>query len=387
MKVQNGELLPLSGANKGKPALVQGQLTTGKVLEALPGNVAKLALGGEIRTALLETVLQAGESYWFEVRQTEPLALKKLEPITNKEKDAAAFVAARLGSTKEPAARMAAQFLFTSNLPATKDQLNSIAERFRISQHNEAETGEIITKMMKHDIPLTEGPFRVVESVNGTGTLRNELVKLRDEIGHQQPTRLLNELKQAINAVLQGSMEESTEKPITDILNALVKNKQQKTQELESILKKAGWLNESKPLGETKSGITPKSEGTDGNAWNPKLVLNQGISKEQTMTGLLKILSDLPEEEERHLVYSLFQSEKRNTRPPLSLMKQIEQIGLLHEARLLSTKLDEKAENQNVKSLLLQLLHSDEPITATAKTQAETVLNKITGLQLTMLQS
>lgn len=33
MKVQNGELLPLSGANKGKPALVQGQLTTGKVLK------------------------------------------------------------------------------------------------------------------------------------------------------------------------------------------------------------------------------------------------------------------------------------------------------------------------------------------------------------------
>ncbi|MDN4073458.1 hypothetical protein [Fictibacillus terranigra] len=204
----------------------------------MPGrNVAKLALGGEIRTALLETVLQAGESYWFEVRQTEPSALKKLEPITHKEKDAAAFVAARLGSTKEPAARMAAQFLLTSNLPATKDQLNSIAELFRISQHNEAETGEIITKMMKHDIPLTEGPFRVMESVSGTGTLRNELVKLRDEIGHQQPTRLLNELKQAINAVLQGSMEESTEKPITDILNALVKNKQQKTQELESIFK------------------------------------------------------------------------------------------------------------------------------------------------------
>ncbi|MDN4073457.1 hypothetical protein [Fictibacillus terranigra] len=104
------------------------------------------------------------------------------------------------------------------------------------------------------------------------------------------------------------------------------------------------------------------------------------------MTGLLKVLSDLPEKE-RLLVYSLFQSEKRNTRPPLSLIKQIEQIGLLHEARLLSTKLDEKAENQNVKSLLLQLLHSVEPIKATAKTQAETVLNKITGLQLTMLQS
>ncbi|UZJ77181.1 hypothetical protein [Fictibacillus sp. KU28468] len=387
MRVENGELLSLLGTFKNRSALVQGQLTAAKVLQILPGNVAKLSLQGEVRTALLETALQAGESYWFEVSQTEPLALKKLGAIKGGKMNSAEFVAAQLGFPKDPAARMAAQFLLTSKLPATKEQLATVADLFRISQNNEPKTAEILHQMTNRDIPLTEGTFRAMEAYEKTGPLRTELLRLLNMIDNHQPAGLLNELKQALNGVLKGSVAVSLEEPAAAILDALVSEKQPKTAgQLEYLLKKAGWLDPARTLEEIKAGSTSKGNGTAANDDMEKFFSKQGVSREQAMTQLLKLLPELPEED-RAFVQSLLLSDHSKDRLPAAIKKQVDHLGLFHEARLQSLQSQEEAVNKSVKSLLLQVLESNEKMTAAFRTQAEKVLHKITGLQLNMLQS
>ncbi|MGE7767704.1 hypothetical protein [Peribacillus sp. NPDC096540] len=148
---------------QGSSSLKNGQILFGKVNRIYPNQTGEVQIGHQKMIATLDSPLQAGERYWFQVQQPneENVVLKVLDsPIMNFSnlKGGASQLLAHLGISPEPEATRLAEYLLKNQVPITKDTFLSALQWVK-SAGSEEYGLSIIKIMFLQQLPFVKDVF------------------------------------------------------------------------------------------------------------------------------------------------------------------------------------------------------------------------------------
>ncbi|MGM7635858.1 hypothetical protein [Bacillus sp. Hm123] len=153
--------------SKGQPLkLSEGQIFSGKVVKVLPNDMAEVMVGSNKLIAKLETPLQAGERYWFNVTSVENGLELKVMTAPNSSRDGIQQMAESilkqlmLPPSKENKAFV--QMMIKEGLPLTKDMIVKVGEWLAKSGINEGI--QALKVMIDRSLPLTKDVFQALVS-------------------------------------------------------------------------------------------------------------------------------------------------------------------------------------------------------------------------------
>ncbi|WP_338753980.1 hypothetical protein [Bacillus sp. FJAT-52991] len=163
----NIELIAANKSLVGKEKSLQlseGQIFSGKVVKILSNDMAEVMVGSNKLIAKLETPLQAGERYWFNVTSVENgLELKVVADsgsLRGNVQQMAESILKQLmlPPTKENKAFV--QMMIKEGLPLTKDMVTKVGEWFAKSGINEGI--QAIKAMIDRSLPFTKDVFQAL---------------------------------------------------------------------------------------------------------------------------------------------------------------------------------------------------------------------------------
>lgn len=186
--------------------LREGQLFHGTIKQLYPGEMAEVQIGSQKLNAKLEIPLKAGDSYYFQVKSTEPeLQLKLVSGPHAEGESQNARVSSLLDTlqlTKTPEMRKLVDFFMKQQIPITRDSLvagEALLRKTAPAQQQEAL--QSIGKLVSLKLPITQQLFQAmmgVETKAGLGSVLDALqqaVSLDSKITTTQKTDLLTILQ------------------------------------------------------------------------------------------------------------------------------------------------------------------------------------------------
>ncbi|MFE4893927.1 hypothetical protein [Peribacillus butanolivorans] len=161
--ITSGQSVSSPIEKKGSTSLKNGQILFGKVNRIYPNQTTEVQIGHQKMIATLDTPLQAGEMYWFQVQQPNEgkVVLKVLDsPNVNISslKGATAQLLSHLGISPEPEAASLAEYLLKNQLPITKDTFLSALQWVKTADAEEYGLS-IIKRMFLQQLPFVEDVF------------------------------------------------------------------------------------------------------------------------------------------------------------------------------------------------------------------------------------
>ncbi|WJY28754.1 hypothetical protein [Sporosarcina trichiuri] len=187
----------------------EGQVFHGKIQQLFPGEMAEVQIGSQKMHAKLEVPLKAGDSYYFQVKATEPeLQLKIISgPHGQKEPQSAKIdsLLETMQLPKTPQMRQLAESFIQQQLPMTKEAL--LAGEALLKQTSPAQMQaavQSIGKLTALKLPVTPQLFQAMMGVETKEGLHSVLGGLQTALeadpaipadGKQEIRQLLQQLK------------------------------------------------------------------------------------------------------------------------------------------------------------------------------------------------
>lgn len=167
--------------------LRQGQVMLGKIKELLPNNVAVVQFGKHQVVANLEVPITADQSYLFEVVSTGDLpqlsvVSQSTSNVTLAEQIQIILANLNLSPTTEN--RQFVQELLANEIPIKQADLKQALDILKNNQT--AETKELLTHLLKRQLPITEMTLNAVKSVRADQSIVSQITELYQAI-EQQP--------------------------------------------------------------------------------------------------------------------------------------------------------------------------------------------------------
>lgn len=427
-----------------KQSFRAGQVFQGKVLKLFPNQTAEVQVGSQKVIAQLEVPLSAGERYWFQVQQGEgKVHLKVLTEgkgtgnVGNLEGLLKQF---SIPETKTSTALL--RFFLSEKLPITKESLSAAANLIQGNAITKNDL-EAIKQMISRELPLTKATFDAIRSTINSPSIHRVMTAFSNELNAQDTlTSVGMRIKEAVEPYLQSGKQKLTAQMLQEVVRSWSEGKDPNTsQQALRTLQQIGLLqndDEHTILQQAAQKLTGHSEeksqvqlpGMEQIAKQVSALVATGRSEDATgmmknwIVGLIKdgqlhhqtikqlflllspnmdskmfdeavssLLSKegteanktLPKETIQHLSTLLTKVENEPVEEFKTLIKSATQaLGLSHEFdsfdSVMNKGSDEATKMENVKSLLLNLLNEDIP--TKLKDQAETLLNRLTGIQL-----
>ncbi|GKV67781.1 hypothetical protein NCCP2716_02790 [Sporosarcina sp. NCCP-2716] len=202
--VQSGQKLPMR----------EGQVFQGKIQQLFPGEMAEIQIGNQKLHAKLEVPLKAGDSYYFQVKATDPeLQLKIVSgPYGQKETPGVKIdnLLETLQLPKTPEMRQLAESFMKIQLPLSKDTLlagEALLKQVPAGQM--AAALQSIAKLAALKLPVTPQLFSAMMGVETKGGLQDVLGKLEQALAADQdiPDVQKKEIQQIVQQVRQPLLE------------------------------------------------------------------------------------------------------------------------------------------------------------------------------------
>lgn len=412
---------PLNTNSDSNPTFKNGQILYGKINQLLPNQMAEVQIGNQKVLANLETPLQSGERYLFQVQQNlGNMLLKVLEATTEaKGKVSAKQILHHVGVAASPQATELAEFLLKNQLPITKDSFQ-LAMQWMKRADSPKDALIAVKTMYMHQLPFIEDVFKALFTQAKGESFYGMLQQLLENMNSANQTETVLQLKSIVESLIvpkQGQIQEmGLQRLISYWLNP---NGQAYIKEgAFSLLQKTGLLTQ------LLAEVEGQSTGT--NAEQKQLLLEYKSSMQNGSTinssvnkGLLDVLLTYADQNNNQVrqakdaltnQLALFSQNRTdgqllpNERAVLQLLEseslradlanssvvsaQIKDItkalGLQLEHILANTQsltsAQLKQELTTLKPLLLTLLQEIQP--ATVKELAEQIVNRITAQQL-----
>lgn len=210
----------LRSAQSSQPIQMnKGQLFYGQVKQLYPGNMAEIQIGTQKLNAKLEVPLNSGDSYYFQVKETEPeLQLKLLSGPHVQGESQSAKVGSLLETlqlTKTPEMRKLVEFFMKQQIPITRESLlagEGLLKQSEPGQHQEAL--QSIGKLVSLKLPITRELFQAMMGVETKAGLQGVLDALQQAIQADSKITALQKsnLQTTLQQVKQPLLEVAGEK-------------------------------------------------------------------------------------------------------------------------------------------------------------------------------
>ncbi|WP_181348804.1 hypothetical protein [Thalassobacillus sp. CUG 92003] len=200
---------------KGVTKLKPGQLVSGKVQKLLPNNQAVVTIAGNEIKAVLETPLNSGNSYFFQVQSTaQSLHLKVVsQQALTQDADGLARLLTQMG---EKATTENLQLLRQLRAQSISFQKNNLSAALRILQGSPSpqQAIKMIVHMMKNQWPINNATYQAVQAKQTTqlSTLISQLshdLDGMDSSSRKPNTLLLNRLHSLTGGSRSGAFTEN----------------------------------------------------------------------------------------------------------------------------------------------------------------------------------
>ncbi|OZI11578.1 hypothetical protein CEW92_11470 [Bacillaceae bacterium SAS-127] len=237
--------IELMAANKGlmgkeKPLqLSEGQIFSGKVVKILSNDMAEVMVGSNKLIAKLETPLQAGERYWFNVTSLENGLQLKVMAAPNSPRDGIQQMAESilkqlmLPLTKENKAFV--QMMIKEGLPLTKDMVVKVGEWLAKSGINEGV--QALKVMLDRSLPLTKDIFQALvtaQSPASFGKLTEQLVANLQTFSN--PPESVVQLLKAIKEWQQPVTARTVQQALTNLIDMAAQSTHSSTEKNQAFL-------------------------------------------------------------------------------------------------------------------------------------------------------
>ncbi|MDW0109247.1 hypothetical protein [Sporosarcina aquimarina] len=203
----------------------KGQLFYGQVKQLYPGNMAEIQIGTQKLTAKLEVPLKASDSYYFQVKETEPeLQLKLVSgPHTQGESQSVKVgsLLETLQLTKSSEMRKLVDFFMKQQIPITRESLlagEGLLKQTEPGQHQEAL--QSIVKLASLKLPITRELFQAMMGIETKAGLQGVLDTLQQAIqGDNKITAIQkSDLQTTLQLVKQPLLEAAGERLLAQTL-------------------------------------------------------------------------------------------------------------------------------------------------------------------------
>ncbi|MFK3938678.1 hypothetical protein ACI2JA_14360 [Alkalihalobacillus sp. NPDC078783] len=365
-------------------SLKPGQLFSGKILKHYPDQLAALSIRGTTVVAKLETMVNAGSSYWFLVKEGQ--GVPKLQVV---QPDQAAAKAETLGMNSSKLAtnkegQMLLQELKLTGTPFTRDQLKDGAQLLKDPAISRQMGIDTIRTMIQQQLPLTKGVFQSLATFAQSPQLSESLTNLETKLSASSS----NQSSQLMQALLSRTDGPSTQSPVDQILKTLLNQTASPAdkQTAMSILTKLQWPGLA-PSGSIDSFLTkwlPTDVSQDASlikqsflSENDQAMIHRNwarvINQPFTVTERALIQTAVKESVLPQVVVNGKQTTFAN-----QLLQLVQLVGYQDEATLVH-----QPPTPSIKSLLVQLM--GEGHSSDIRAHAERVLHTITGHQIQSL--
>ncbi|KAA0547954.1 hypothetical protein FZW96_09435 [Bacillus sp. BGMRC 2118] len=392
---KSGQLQDVKGV-----VLKPGQLIHGRVEKLFPNNVALIRLGALKMTAQLEAAISVMESNWFEVIGTKngESTLRIVENNRNQSSQSNSAGMALLQQFHLPESKrnlQLVQFLLSKNLPFTKEQLTS-ASMFLKEAKDVKNALLAIERIIKKELPLTEGTFKAMAALQGNKGISTELEQVSAFLnkGNTPDSKSIIQLKDMI-AKLQGEMtSEQTRNSITDLMRILGSSKGLLKETSLQVLQQLGVLPKSVIAENSIQDIAklmniPPGNHEDVESFASKIVQAlsmQDLSKIGKAINEIMIGQNHNNDQQTLLKQILFQNVEKpinleNSNEVKNMIKQMtSSLGLDYELNIEGVK-TESAVSEKLDSLKPLLMRAMNELGSSGK-ELEPLLHKLTGIQL-----
>ncbi|WP_432354952.1 hypothetical protein [Sporosarcina sp. A2] len=186
--------------------LREGQLFRGQIKQLYPGQMAEVQIGNQKLNAKLEVPLKAGDSYYFQVKATEPeLQLKLISGPHEKGESESAKVGSLLDTlqlTKTSEMRKLVEFFMKQQIPITRESL--VVGEALLKQVGPAEQKEALAsigKLVSLKLPITTQLFQAMMGIETKAGLQSVLDVLKQAV--TSDTKISATQKKDIQTTLQ----------------------------------------------------------------------------------------------------------------------------------------------------------------------------------------
>ncbi|WP_025785066.1 hypothetical protein [Sporosarcina sp. D27] len=225
---QNLNPANIGNVQPSQPAqLREGQLFHGTIKQLYPGEMAEVQIGNQKLNAKLEVPLKAGDSYYFQVKATEPeLQLKLISgPHTQGESQSAKIgsLLDTLQLTKTPEMRKLVDFFMKQQIPITRESL--IAGETLLKQTSPGQQQEAlqsIGKLVSLKLPITPQLFHAMMGVETKEGLQGVLDALQQAVSSDNkiPSTQKMDIQTILQQIKQPLMEANGGKLLAQTLSA-----------------------------------------------------------------------------------------------------------------------------------------------------------------------
>ncbi|WP_246939992.1 hypothetical protein [Bacillus pinisoli] len=390
-------------------SLRPGQVISGKVEKLFPNNTALVQLGSLRLHAQIDTSIEANGRYWFEAQpsQNGDLVLKVIEhnpkgQLAGKDSIGSLLSQFQLSDTKLN--HQLLQFLLTSNLPFTKEQLSKAS--MWIKELSKPSNGTAAIEMMlKKDLPFTNETFKSLiefQKPSKLSTQLEQLAKLLDSPKFSN-SEVTGQLKDLIVSLREGNSITVSQKVVESLVEQWFSsnNSNEARQAALKLLHELQVFSKSS-LPETLLKTDQLSiNGTSNPAEKEmiKQVVNSlspvDLSKiSARMRELAQGNSGTTSPVEANLIKELLDKFNQFTQSFLEdgtevkhqLKQMIQTLGLEHEreiATFVKNDIEAPAKLESLKALLLQAIAELGP----NGKEMESLLHRLTGMQLLAQES
>ncbi|WP_336822454.1 hypothetical protein [Sporosarcina sp. USHLN248] len=222
-------LTTIQSTNSSSSPLVlrEGQMFHGQIKQLFPGQMAEVQIGGQRLIAKLEVPMKAGDSYYFQVKSTEPeLQLKMISGPLRTDESLSRQLSSLLESMQLPKTsemQSLLNYVLKQKLPISRDNLleaEKLLKTVPAALRNEALSA--IHKLLDMRLPLTINHFNSLIGVETREGLHHLIAALSKALNNENA--LSEQAKSHLSSLLNGmgkQTDQAVERSI--IANALNK--------------------------------------------------------------------------------------------------------------------------------------------------------------------
>ncbi|MGG0643638.1 hypothetical protein ABE021_06825 [Sporosarcina gallistercoris] len=218
----------MKNAQMSQPAqLREGQLFHGTIKQLYPGEMAEVQIGSQKLNAKLEVPLKAGDSYYFQVKSTDPeLQLKLVSGPHPQGESQSAKIGSLLDTlhlTKTPEMRKLVDFFMKQQIPITRESLAAGEALLKGAPHGQhQEALQSIGKLVSLKLPITQQLFQAMMGIETKAGLGGVLDALQQAVSEDSEISLTQkkDIQTILEQVKQPLLETNGGKLLAQTLSA-----------------------------------------------------------------------------------------------------------------------------------------------------------------------
>ncbi|WP_039041908.1 hypothetical protein [Sporosarcina sp. ZBG7A] len=315
--------------------LREGQLFHGTIKQLYPGEMAEVQIGNQKLNAKLEVPLKAGDSYYFQVKATEPeLQLKLVSGPHAQGESQSAKIGSLLDTlqlTKTPEMRKLVDFFMKQQIPITRESL--IAGEALLKQTSPGQQQEAlqsIGKLVSLKLPITPQLFHAMMGIKTKAGLQGVLDALQQAVSADSkiPSTQKTDIQTILQQIKQPLLEANGGKLLAQTLSTALDKTAPPELRFQAVqlLKSAGILPAQTSLANLPTMLAKLVNSSQNTQVQMQTVEKQVAQQTNTTSSATGQSENAPKMDAKQLLTALQQATAGATKLPVGASAELQRI-------------------------------------------------------------